>query len=271
MTVVGVAMVRDEADIIVGTVANMLTQVDHVIVADNLSTDDTRPLLERLQASNPRLTVIDDPDPGYRQSAKMTRLAHTAAHVHGADWVVPFDADEWWWSPYGRVADMLESVDPKFLTVTAQLFDHVATGTDMDVADPLVRLGWRRPTPTAMPKVAVRYMPSVEILQGNHDAFYSGRPAPSRGGLLAVHHYPYRSLEQFVRKVRNGAAAYAAAPDVRPDFGAHWRQWGHLLDQDGPDALERIYRTWYYRDDPTVPVCIEGEWQPALTWDPPWQ
>jgi hypothetical protein len=42
MTVVAVSMVRDEEDIVGATVAHMRSQVDHVIVADNLSTDRTR-------------------------------------------------------------------------------------------------------------------------------------------------------------------------------------------------------------------------------------
>ena len=32
-------------------------------------------------------------------------------------------------------------------------------------------------------------------------------------------------MEQFVSKVRNGAAAYAAT-DLPPEAGAHWRQYG---------------------------------------------
>ncbi|MBK6580439.1 MAG: hypothetical protein IPG17_30630 [Sandaracinaceae bacterium] len=43
----GICMARNEADIIATTVAHMLTQVDRVLVADNLSTDDTAALAER--------------------------------------------------------------------------------------------------------------------------------------------------------------------------------------------------------------------------------
>jgi hypothetical protein len=73
MTVVGVSMVRDEADIIEATVRHMLANVDHVLVADNGSVDETRGILRALAAEHPgRLVVVDDDEPAYMQSDKMT-------------------------------------------------------------------------------------------------------------------------------------------------------------------------------------------------------
>ena len=87
-------MVRDEVDIIGPVVAHMLGQVDHVIVADNLSVDGTFDVLESFGS---QITLVADTDPAYRQSEKMTHLAGVAKSM-GADWVVPFDADEWIYS-----------------------------------------------------------------------------------------------------------------------------------------------------------------------------
>jgi len=106
MTTAAVTMVRDEADIVEATVRHMLTQVDVVIVADNRSVDGTREILEGLPVH-----LLNDPERGYYQSEKMARLAHMARVEHGADWVVPFDADEWWYSPHGRIGDVLEGID----------------------------------------------------------------------------------------------------------------------------------------------------------------
>jgi glycosyltransferase involved in cell wall biosynthesis len=272
MTVVAVAMVRDEADVIGSTVRHMLDEVDAVVVADNLSVDATREVLEELRAEHrARLVVVDDDDPAYVQSRKMTALAHRAAEEFGATWIVPFDADEWWYTPHAdRLADVLEPVPARWHLVPAELYDHVSTGLDPDEEDPVRRIGWRRRSPAPLPKVAVRYRPDLVIEQGNHGAHYEEfTPAPF-DPVLVVRHYPYRSLEQFVRKVRNGSAAYRAAGDRQaPDHGAHWRQWGDLLDQHGPEALEEIFRRWYWRADPGKPVTIEGERQPALLYDPP--
>lgn len=238
----GIARVKDEADIIRPVVEHMLEQVDHVLIADNASTDGTREILEELDVE-----VIDDPEVGYFQSRQMSALAARAADA-GAEWVVPFDADEWWYSPFSaRIADLLTSTEWIGASImTAQLFDHVATGADPDDPNPVTRIQWRRSEAGKLPKVAARTRPRVTIHQGNHDADHGGR----MDGLLVVRHFPYRSVEQFVSKVRNGAAAYAAT-DLPEDQGAHWRDYGRILHEGGPDALADVFRTWFWQARPT--------------------
>jgi hypothetical protein len=76
MTVVGVTMMWNEADLAEYTVRHMLDQVDYVIVADNRSTDDTRAILESI--GDPRLFVVDEPEFGYCQDRVMNALADSA-------------------------------------------------------------------------------------------------------------------------------------------------------------------------------------------------
>lgn len=253
MIVVGIARIKDEADIIAATVAHMLTQVDHVIVEDNGSTDGTLEILAGLDVE-----VLHDPTIGYYQSAAMSRLAAMAGRSRPRDvtWVVPFDADEVWYSPHGRIADVLADY-PDAAIATAELYDHVATAADPDEGDPVKRIGWRRRESAPLHKVAVRPSLPVTIAQGNHGASY---PEPRTvDGLLVVRHYPYRSVEQFVSKVRNGAAAYAAT-DLPEDAGKHWRDYGRLLDSGGPEAIGDVFRAWFWSADPAS--------DPALIFDP---
>lgn len=260
--IVGIAMVKDEADIIARSVGNMLTQVDRVIVADNGSTDGTREILAELD-----VTLINDPEPAYYQSAKMTKLAQKAGQM-GARWVVPFDADELWYSPFGTIKDVLNAIPANWRVASAQLYDHVATAVDPHEAlDPVARISWRRVDPLPLPKVAARFHPDLIIHQGNHGASYTYEPGVLPGQLV-VRHFPYRSVEQFIRKVRNGAAAYKAAVDLNPDFGGHWRKWGEILEAGGEEAVAEIFHTWYWRQDPAVPLTIGDEEQPALIYDP---
>lgn len=239
MSVVGICRCKDEQDIIAATVIHMHGQVDQVIVEDNGSTDGTAEILTGLDVD-----LLHDPTVGYYQSAAMTRLAAYAAQKYDATFVVPFDADELWYSPFGRIADVLDA-RPDAGIFTAELFDHLSTDVDGDDPNPLVRLGWRRRAATPLPKVAALARPHVTIMQGNHDAEYGQRIS----GQLIVRHFPYRSPEQFVTKVRNGAAAYAAT-DLPEHVGKHWRDYGRLLDGGGPEALRNVYRTWFHSASP---------------------
>ena len=237
-------MVRDEADIIEATVRQMASQVDRVLVADNGSEDGTRDILEQLAIELP-VIVTDDPEPGYFQSRKMTGLAHEAA-AGGAEWVVAFDADEFWYSPFGRIADVLAGHPGA--VVAADIFDHVATARDDQAeADPVKRIGWRRRASCPLHKIACRPTLPVTIAQGNHGAVYpSLQPLTEQ---VVIRHFPHRSVEQLVRKVRNGAAAYAAT-DLPFAEGQHWREWGQLLEQSGEEAIADLFATWYFSAEP---------------------
>lgn len=243
-----VAMVRDEADIIESSVRRMVDHVDRVLVCDNGSTDGTRELLERLDVE-----LVDDPDPAYYQSQKMTRLAALAAGM-GASWILPFDADEAWYSPFGRIADVLAE-HPDACIAPAAVYDHVATARD-PIGEPMTAMGWRRHQPGPLPKVACRAALPVTIEQGNHGACY---PQERPEGLLVVRHFPYRSPAQMVRKARNGAEAYAAT-DLPEDQGKHWRDYGRLIESQGPEALEDVFRRYFWSPEPDA--------DPALIFDP---
>jgi hypothetical protein len=242
--VVAIGMVKDERDVVEGWVRHHLDEVDAMVVVDNMSTDGTRDILGGLSRWDDRLTVLDDDDPAYRQSAKMTRLAEWAAIELGAEWIVPVDADELWVQPVDRIRTVLPAIG--YPIVTAELVNHVRTGDDVDHVDPFRSMVWRLEAPQKLGKVAFRWAHGAVIHQGNHGVTL---PSGETGGLqvLHVHHFPVRSPEQYVRKARNGAAAYAAAPEVQG--GDHWKSWGRLTDEQLAAAFAEH---WYY----TSPVDV---------------
>lgn len=270
MTVAGIARVKDEADIIETTVRHALAQMDRVLIADNGSTDGTLAILRRLAdeyrggpAVGSRLIVTEDDEVGYYQSAQMTALAHEVRMVWDADWVVPFDADELWYSrepEWGTVAQVLASLPGSESIAKAWVYDYRATALDNGDANPVRRIQYRVPVPITLPKVAVRPVMPVTIEMGNHGANY-GLTTPTP--VLKVRHFPYRSEAQMIRKVRNGAAAYRATT-LGEEFGAHWRGYDKFTDEE----IAGIYRKWYWRSRPTHPESIDEEVVPALVHDP---
>lgn len=261
--VAAVSMVRDEADVVEATVRQMASQADFLIVADNRSVDGTREILDSLATELP-LTVVDEPQRAYYQAQTINALAARAAE-RGAEWILPFDADEWCFSPLGRLGDVLAERPEEIVFATSHT--HVATGEDAaGEADPIRRLGWRRPDPDPLPKVACRVLPGMTISQGNHVAEYGRRVARTRGQ-YAIRHFPYRSPEQFERKIENGAAAIAATAFVDP-ICEHWRGYGVTLREGGAEALRGAFHEHHYREDPRAELVRDGEVLPPLVYDP---
>jgi len=257
--VYGISMVKNEADIILPTVLNMLNQVDHVIVADNLSTDSTRKKLETIESD--RLTIIDDLDPAYYQSKKMTALAMLAME-EDASWVVPFDADEFWYSSFGSIADILRETVPEIAVVSATLYDHVPTAVDPVDDNPITRIGWRRVTPGPLPKVACRAKPSLVIEQGNHDATYDGIKVAKREGAIVIRHYPYRTAAQMAGKAVTGSAALSYT-DLPESSGQHWRDYARLIGSIGEPGLEEVFMNYFWSADPVNNVDLIFDPAPA--------
>jgi glycosyltransferase involved in cell wall biosynthesis len=228
-----VGMVRDEADVVQTVVRNLLDQgVERVLVADNLSSDGTREVLEELARSEP-LTVVTDRLPAYYQGEKTTLLAQAAARA-GATWVIPFDADEIWLSPTGSLAGWLSACDAAVVQVP--VFNHVPTPhDDASEPDPIRRLRWRKTSPNRLHKVAFRARRRARVAYGNHGVSRPGRRTPG----LEIRHFPYRSEEQFVRKLRQGSAALTAT-DLSAEHGKAWRGLGAQDD----DELRATWRTF---------------------------
>lgn len=239
--VFGISMMKDEADVAYHTVMHMAEEgCDGIIVADNNSTDGTREELERAQADAPCPIIIeDDPEVGYYQADKMTRLAHRAAD-HGATWLVPFDADEIWYAEHA-LADVLRVQQGSVGVMHAALYNHFRTGLDTGDAIPFRSMIWRQLNPGPLPKVAFRHKPSIRVLQGNHGV--EGTRGAAHAGLM-IRHFPYRSWEHFKRKAENGAKAYEAT-DLPMEEGAHWRGYGEILARHGEGALKEVYDTYF--------------------------
>lgn len=236
-------MVKDEVDVIAGTILHLAEEhLDGFIVADNGSTDGTRDLLADLANNlDLNLTVIDDPDPAYYQSEKMSRLAALAGEQN-ATWIVPFDADEIWVFRGERIGIELERAEADI--VKAELFHHFPSAVDPPGTDPFRTVVWRQRRSAVLPKVAFRWAEGATIHQGNHGVTLPGSHSTTTGG-LEVRHFPHRTVEQFVRKARNGAAAYRAT-NLPPDVGAHWRGYGDLLDRYGESALHDVFREHFW-------------------------
>jgi len=235
-----VTTVRDEADVVAHTIEHLLGQgVHHVLVADNLSGDGTPHVLQDIAARWP-VTVLHDGLPAMLQEHKMSRLARLATAA-GAEWIVPFDADELWCATSGTLAEVLTRNPHSVLA--APMHDHVPSpDDDPHEPNPYRRMRRRLVDPKVMGKVAFRAHRLAFLEAGNHAVRHPAGPAvPSD---LFIRHVPFRTPEQVLRKVRQGAAAsIAAARDG--NFSVHWRTLAAMPEHEVVAYYQR-------RDDPTL-------------------
>jgi hypothetical protein len=237
-------MVKNEADIIGASLAHAFEQgICHVLISDNGSTDGTLELLHELASTYP-LSIATDSMLAFEQASKMTHLARAASR-HGATWVVPMDADEFWTAPEGSVASHLEAspADVEVATVR-NIFPFV----DLPVVD---RTGQFRidTVPSRHPKVAVRASRSLWINVGNH---WAVRGTARRESGLLVTHLQWRSFGQFSAKVAQGKVGLEQT-GYQEFVGNHWRKLG-------AEPNDRLRARWE--------SLLLGEHDPELHWGP---
>lgn len=238
-----VTMVKNELDVLPQVLDHLEAQgVARILVADNGSSDGTAEMLVE-RSRHGRVMVATDREPAYYQAVKMSLLAR-AAWRGGADWVVPFDADEFW---FGRGVPLVEALrGTEGEIVTASIYNIFPR------ADGTVALD---PVPARLTKVAFRSHPFTQVSQGNHTVLRPTLAPPVLPPPLRIAHYPWRSLGQLRRKVTGGTKAYAAT-DMGDTMGGHWRR-ADALDDDG------LRHLWEAIEAGANPLPVDLDWVPS--------
>ncbi|WP_404431795.1 glycosyltransferase family 2 protein [Microbacterium lacus] len=240
LKIVMTLMVRDEADILAAMLEHHKAQgVDHVLVTDNGSIDET-PAILRGFVDDGFATVWDDPVHRKQQYTTVTKMARYAASHLGADWVINADADEFWVTtdPSQTVRDVLAEVVDATPYLTVPVVN--LTGAPAKDGSGLTRLRFRdtraddelhrsgipfHPTADAVHRAHA----AVEVSQGNHFVTAPGWGDGATSSDLEVLHLPWRSWRQYEHKVRAAGEAYVANPDLTPSPRHHgmqdFRRW----------------------------------------------
>jgi hypothetical protein len=241
-----ITMVAEEEDIIGYTISHLLSQdINGILIADNVSKDGTRTILEHFKADYPRqIMIAEDAEIGYHQSKKMTMLAQIAARSFGATIILPFDADELWYSidPSKTVGGVLREFNG--IVSAAEMWNHYYVQSDIETEiNPYRKMVWRSIESGRLAKCAYRYSSRAVIDMGNHQILdHHGNPVPSQKINLGIRHFPYRSAEQFVRKAKRGYQAMLAAPSLPRSTCLHWREYGESIERHGEEQLKDHYR-----------------------------
>ena len=244
MKIFGVMMVRNEADILRINVLHHLDQgVDYFLVVDNGSWDGTDGVLQKM-SRNGRVGWIRDPGP-YHQSEITTELAREAFQ-RGADWVVPIDADEFWWAPGGNFRKVLEESAAGALEVEVVNFIQRRAQTQMS-PDALLHMTRRAPDPVGpveqaqelfesrkhafvelmpYPKWISRATASTEIAMGDHSVKGVPEPREKTDEIICLH-APLRARSTWFEKAVDQGTRVREL-DLTPTDWWQARRWYEL-------------------------------------------
>jgi len=263
-----VGMARDEGDIIEHTMYHLAANgAAGIIIADNLSKDDTKQKIEKAKENiaiyfpKTKIVILEDNILAYKQSEKMTHLA-SLARMHGAQWIIPFDIDEIWYSPSGTLQKAFEILTDDGTDAYKALYtNHSITEFDQQALSPFHSMQWKWNLPTNH-KSCFRFRNTdsfVRISNGNHFIQHNGwdigtkiKTAIDDYGhdkiivgpqLIQIRHFQWRSLDHFIKKVLNAYEACKALEQNEDLYnGAAWAEHFRSYESGGNKNLEKFYK-----------------------------
>jgi glycosyltransferase involved in cell wall biosynthesis len=260
MRLAGIAIVRNECDIVEAFVRHNTTVLDRLYIVDNHSSDATPEILQRLAANGLPIKLGTDENLRYYQAVKTAALIKTALLDEPWDCLFLLDGDEFVLADdRSRLEAEIASLGPEQVGVL--VCDHYAPMGSDDAAEPdpvrriIHRAAAEPPMPQYFGKAIVPYAlassPDVAIGEGNHHIRVGGRQMPERWLASArIAHFPVRSVEQFVSKVVTTRLAWLSRRDYQPSLGHHiailFAQLRDQLEITSGDLLDAVF---VYLDD----------------------
>lgn len=256
-------MVKNEEDIIEAFVRHTLSQVNHLYVADNLSTDGTGDILDALVAEGLPLTVSLDPSQAMEQNVKITTMYRRCTETETFDYAFFLDADE-----FLHVDKDLMSTVPR-RTGQGRAFyiprlNYVYTGEPesgdaLSVFKTMTTLDTLKMSPKSMIFHDQAGCRRYHIGNGNHhvrDWALGGQTVSEEQPLpfAGILHFPIRSIEQYLSKSLLGWMAMqlraAGVNDAEQTIGKHWRTQYRLILQANADVTEELIKKNLYGSKP---------------------
>lgn len=208
----GIARVKNEADVIEAFVRHNLGFMDAMFIVDNDSVDGTREILVQLCRDGLPIVLFDDPFVADLQEDKITAMYRRVVPKFKPRFVFLLDADEF------IVAESREALFCQLRTLPPgvqgryfwRTYIPAPTQTQSEISDPLRSITYRRtaenpPTPKSIIATKSNIDKKLKIHRGNHDVEYAGRCLPAvELQDIALAHLPVRSVDQAISKTLVG-------------------------------------------------------------------
>ena len=268
--IVGVSMVKNEEDVIEQFIRHNLNYLNLLVILENGSVDNTRNILELIRKEGSPIVILDDPDPTYSQSEKMTRLMLNVAVTLFPDYIIPLDADEFIKCPSSEVfldeLNKIPSPGKGFTGFHTYIVPDIQS--EPNPADPLEHMTRRRKQERLdIRKVIIRLdgtVPAhISLKMGNHDA--TGLEGSVKLERIRYAHFPVRSKNQLVEKTITGWMAYLLKDPLAKYSreGYHWYElFQHIKENADIDDHTLLKHSVFYAQD-----AYDG-WEKNIIEDP---
>ena len=245
MKLVAVSIVKNEADIIEAFVRHTHAWVDFHLVFDHDSTDGTREILAALVREGLPLALFTDDVLGNVQHIRSNHLARLAFASHGADWVLPLDADEILCAASRDALEQALAASPTGQPVTLPLCNYAPTlADDPHEPNPVRRLRHRRASESPTVKVFIPrglgVDPGVVAGKGNHALYRDGQPLTAqRLAHAQLAHFSLRTPHQHGLRLLTAELQRLGRGRAHEGLDFHYRVGFQLLAEDP----ERFFAT----------------------------
>jgi hypothetical protein len=241
-------IIGSDDDIAGYTISHLLAEgIDRILIDLVPVEDETATIVRDLQARHPnQIEIFPSDSISIWGSRRMTTLANIA-YERGVELMLPCDSDELFFSRNGN--SLTDEIRNGPGTVfSCPVFMHLASAEDdATEVNPYRRMTNKQTTPLGLDKIFLRFNSKMEINEGNHGAkWLNGASVPGSETAVEIRHFPYRSAEQFVKKVEVTERAMLATPGYPQGWGIHYRTYSDTLHRAGPDALKDWYRRWFH-------------------------
>lgn len=264
MQTVSLTMVKNEEDIIESFVRYNLRSIDHMFVADNLSTDGTLDILEALKAEGLPLTITTDDDQAYKQNSKITAMYRKAFQQNELEFVFLLDADEFLEVDRAAMISLREnhgSGSAYYVPRAGYVYaGEVDDGHENSLFDVMSIKDTEPESDKSMIFHDTAKCRRFRIGTGSHhvrDWSQTDGPIVSvkpEQDFALIRHFPIRSVDQYMRKSLLGWLALqlraAGVKQPKRTIGSHWRtQYRLILEQDckvaPADVIANLYGARY--------------------------
>jgi len=258
MTLIGITKVLNEDDIVEAFIRHHATMVDHHLILDNGSTDETVNILKALKDEGLKISVFQNRCTFFNEASYNTELFKHARNAFDADWAIFLDTDEFIntrYVPQG-LHSLLDSLPSTEVCVGLQnltYFDH-PTDDPAELTVP-VRMRYReKPAERLLSKMFVRgglASPAFNTMidAGQHEVLIDGQMVrPFGDHPLSLAHYYRRSAWQTISKSVLGYLKVTASPKSERDKNraVHYNDVFRFMRDDpqhlfGPDFIAPTY------------------------------